>query len=177
MFETVVNLDLASDDLYVRHQRVAALFSRDRQAERDYQFSVGGGGLYLRSPQRRVNLDGWREMRAAEGGRRYAISGVARIDSARLAPKLRATWRLPPVLQGIVARWFDGAGAMEDLTVSPGTALPMSKPGQATLLWTPIFFTGMLLVKDQAEALRIQQQGVGRGRGFGFGCVHFQEAA
>lgn len=185
MFETIVRMDLSQMDLYARHQQVAALFSRDRSSARDYQFAVEPGHLYLRSPEPRVQISGWREMSKPRAGRSYQASGVVYIDAARLSPERRPFWRTPPVTQRIVSDWLRDAGLVGNMSTSIETSLPMSKGARdgetaAPIWWSPVRFTCVLRVDTDEQADRaftIQQTGIGRGKGFGFGCVHLREMA
>ena len=58
LFHTVLDLDLSSDDLYTRHQKMAAFLCADADARRDFQFAVLGNQVYLRAPQPRRDASG-----------------------------------------------------------------------------------------------------------------------
>ncbi len=177
MFHAVMSLDVAQDDLYRRHQKVAELLSLDPAAQRDYQFAVMGSQVYLRSPVPRGDVSKWREMPMPEAGRAYRLGGTIWIDASRLAPAKRAIWRTPQFMASEVERMLRQAGQVENVEVSPQSGVPLSKPGCRPITVTPIVFTASLAITDyvsEANAIRIAQQGIGRGKGFGFGCVFFQ---
>ncbi len=184
MFETIARMDLSGEDLYARHQHVAAFFSRSRSSARDYQFAVDGDMVYLRAPTPRADIDGWMgaaewsEMPALRVGSGHRIAGVACIDATRLPARMRDNWRAPPVLRQIISTWFAASGDLTDLSAWAEPGLPMLKPGLPEQIFSPIRFGGVLGIRNDAErdaASAILRNGVGRARGFGFGCVHFKE--
>jgi hypothetical protein len=176
LFHTVLDLDLSGDDLYARHQKIAAFLSADADASRDFQFAVQGDQVYLRAPQPRRDTQGWRPMAMPEAGKSYTASGTVWIDASRLTASERPIWRLPQIMASIVARMLGRAGNVRSMTVNPHTGLPLSKPGQRPLIITPVAFAAALDVQDAAAAAHVAAKGIGRGKGFGFGCVFFQGA-
>lgn len=177
LFHTVLDLDLSQDDLYTRHQKIAAFVSRDADASRDFLFCALDHQVYLRAPQPRVNEQGWMAMPLPREDETYLATGTVWIDASRLPLAEREVWRVPVVLGRIVSRMLERAGEVRIRQVDPLPSLPLSKPGQPLLRITPISFAADLTVRNAGEAERVARSGIGRGKGFGFGCVFFQESS
>jgi hypothetical protein len=178
VYETVIQLDLAQDDLYARHKKVAHLMALPGLDARDYLFAVSDDGqqVYLRASQPRQTVGGWREVIMPEQGQRHTVSGVIYIDATRLSPEKRSIWRLPQSLRGHVAQSLQPVGDIDTIEVTPLPGMPMSKPGMPPMIWTPIAFVSEVMVRNQDAAAEIVRRGIGRGKAFGFGCVHFRRA-
>jgi|CABS01.1.fsa_nt_gi hypothetical protein len=173
MYETVIQIDLSQDDLYVRHQRIAHLMATQAEQARDYLFASLEDRVYLRAELPRANIGAWCQMKMPGLGGQFAVSGVVRIDATRLSAGDRAVWRTHKFLSNHINRLLSAAGHVSETRVSTSAGLPMSKPGMPMVIWTPIHFVAQLEVRDADAAARIARIGIGRGKAFGFGCVHF----
>lgn len=176
LFHTVLELDVSEDDLYTRHQKIAAFLSRDASAARDFLFAVMRDQVYLRAPQPRVNEQGWKPMALPQEGRTYLVTGTTWIDAARLPAAQREVWRTPHVLDRIVTRMLSRLGDVELREVNLQPVAPLTKPGQPVLRINPVAFAANVTIRDGQAAADIARNGIGRGKGFGFGCVFFAES-
>ena len=175
MYETVIQLDLTQDDLYVRHQKMDRLMSeqQDRQP-RDYLYAVQGDQVYLRASRPRATVDGWRAMQIPTAEHSCTVSGIVYIDATRFDSRARLLWRHPQFQADYIGQRLAPLGSVSDVQALPQAGLPMSKPGTPKMLWTPLYFTAKAVITSAEDAANILRRGIGRGKAFGFGCVHIK---
>jgi len=177
LYHTVLRMDLAGTTPYERHQRVAALLSKDRSAPRDYLFAVSDDEqeVYVRSPEPRIKASGWREMELPRRGRVYRASALLWIDASSFSERWRHLWRAGFAAEGRIRDWLSPAFEVADLALSFEPSVALGKPGVGRVYLTPIRMSARVLVRDGRAAAHIAARGIGHGKAFGYGCVFFAQ--
>jgi hypothetical protein len=178
LYHTVLRMDLSGTTPYERHQRVAALVSKDRTAPRDYLFAVSEDEqeVYVRSPEPRIDVSGWREMELPQQGQIYRISAVLWIDASKLSVRVRNLWRIGFGADDQIKTWLSGACDVAELALSFQPSVEFGKPRMRRVLFTPVRVSARVHVRDAKAAARIAAQGIGHGKAFGYGCVFFAQS-
>jgi hypothetical protein len=175
LYHTVLRMDLSGTTPYERHQRVAALVSKDRTAPRDYLFAVSDDEqeVYVRSPEPRIDVSGWREMELPQQGQIYRIGALVWADVSKFSEQYRNLWRIGFGVDDRIKKWFSDACDVTDLTFSFQPSVEFGKPRMKRVFFTPVRVSARAHVRDAKAAARIAAQGIGHGKAFGYGCVFF----